>query len=305
MINLLLMNKMLATIGQHEVFSTLNPVELAALSKIIKPKTYQAGEVIFDVNKRPNYLFYIKKGSLTLHLTNNEYKTLLPGQIFGEIGIINNTFRSGTVIAAEPTETICICGTRLFQEEFIPPAIALKIVRALGKRITDYLRSKEQISTKELIEQGETEYIEFKSTLRWNLFSNKKDKAIEHAALKTLAAFMNTAGGILIIGVADDGEILGLKNDQFPNHDKLLLNLTNLIKDRIGELHIQFLHFSIEKILEKHILRIDCMPANIPAYLKHEKLEHFYIRTGPATTDLRLSQVYSYVRDRFDKKTVL
>jgi CRP-like cAMP-binding protein len=295
------MEKLLKLIGQHEVFAALSPRELKTLAPIIHQQTYEEGAVLFDINQRANYLFYIESGSFILHLANNEYKTLQAGQLFGEIGIINEDFRSGTVWAAEDSTVIGINGTSLFKEEEVNPAIALKIVRALGRRIIKYLRSKEQISTQELIELGETEHVEFKSTLRWNLFTDKKDKAIEHAALKTIAAFMNAEGGTLIVGVADDGEILGLKRDQFSSHDKLLLHLTKLIKDRIGTLHIPFLNFSVENITNKNILRIDCLPATHPAYLKDGNDEHFYIRTGPATTDLKLSKVYDYIKGRFER----
>lgn len=102
----------------------------------------------------------------------------------------------------------------------------------MGKRVTNYLRSIQQTSTQELILKGENERVEFKSTLRWNLRAEKKDKAITHASLKTIAAFLNTDGGILLIGVADEGTLLGLNNDKFENEDKLLLFLTNTIKSQ-------------------------------------------------------------------------
>ena len=294
------MEEILQIIGQHEVFSALTKKELSSLTSILQEKTYAAKELVFDTHQEAIHLYFIKSGQLSLKLTNNEYKTLGVGQLFGEVAIINSDFRTGSVTALVPTELISICGERLFEEEFIPPKVALKIVRALSKRITNYLRSKEQISTKEIITQGENDYVEFKSTLRWNLYTKKKDKAIENAALKTMAAFMNSNGGILIIGVDDAGNTLGLENDQFSNHDKLLLHLTSLVKERIGVIQIKFLHFSIERINEKDLLRIDCTPAISPVYVTDGKTDHFYIRTGPSTTNLRLSKVYDYIRERFE-----
>ena len=46
-------------------------------------------------------------------------------------------------------------------------------------------------------------------------------------------AFCNTTGGELLIGVADDKAILGIQHDQFPNDDKFLLHLRNLLLERI------------------------------------------------------------------------
>lgn len=295
------MDPSLSLISTHEVFATLDKTELFSLSKILEDVTFQEGEVIFDTSQSPRFLYFIKQGSLQLKLANNESKTLLPGQLFGEIGLLNANFRTGIVTALETTQLIKVCGTDLFRADIIPAKVALKIVRTLSKRITTYLRTKEQISTKEIIDFGESSYVEFKSTLRWNLHTQTKDKRMEKVVLKTIAAFLNSNGGTLLIGVADDGKILGLDNDQFINHDKLLLHLTALIKDRIGALYLKFLHFTLEQIENKSILRVDCVPSTIPAYINDGQRDYFYIRTGPSTTDMRLSKVYDYIKERFYK----
>jgi predicted HTH transcriptional regulator len=69
-------------------------------------------------------------------------------------------------------------------------------------------------NAEELIKRGESKSLEFKSTLRWSLKENRRDdKGVTHAALKTIAAFLNTEGGDLLIGVADDGSIVGIERD--------------------------------------------------------------------------------------------
>jgi GTPase len=89
---------------------------------------------------------------------------------------------------------------------------------------------------------GETNAVEFKSTLRTNLHTGLVDDKIQVSALKTIAGFMNAKGGTLLVGVADDGEVLGLTSDGFENGDKLQLHLVGLIRDRIGDV---FRHTSI------------------------------------------------------------
>src|SRR5206468_507726 len=90
--------------------------------------------------------------------------------------------------------------------------------RAFGEAIKNflfdqYLRAHRQ--AEELIKRGESKTLEFKSTLRWNLKENRQDdKGVTHAVLKTIAAFLNTEGGDLLIGVADDGLIVGIERDQ-------------------------------------------------------------------------------------------
>jgi len=293
-------NPLLNKIKTHPVFTDLEEDELLILDKIVDRIVYEPGAIVFDASKTPSFLYYIESGNFILHLSNNDFIHLNPGQLMGEIGVINNDFRSGTVTATEHSSVIRICGSRLFKSEYVPAAISLKVVRALSKQITNYLRSQQQVSTKELIALGENDQVEFKSSLRWNLYTRKKDKAMETAVIKTLAGFMNSEGGMLLIGVADNGKILGLKSDQFQNSDKALLHLTSLIKSRIGALFLKFIHFSIEEIEKKQILRIDCLPATRPAYVAEGKEDHFYIRTGPSTTNLNLRQVTSYIHERFN-----
>ena len=74
-----------------------------------------------------------------------------------------------------------------------------------GSRSRGQQDATDKPATGELIDVGESGEVEFKSTLRWHLHAERMDKEIEHASLKTIAAFLNTAGGTLLIGVNDDG----------------------------------------------------------------------------------------------------
>lgn len=289
----------LTALYSHELFTQLSQEDIDSLTRIVEVRNFEPDEVVFDTNMRPDYLFMVEEGRFRLSLHDNTHKDLLPGELFGEIGIINKDFRSGSVRAVEPSRLACIKGEKLFDKAYVRPELSLLILRTLARIITGYLRSKVQITTEELIQQGETDQVEFKSTLRWNLYSDKKDPKIEHAVLKTIAAFMNTKGGTLLVGVADDGEVLGLKNDKFQNHDKLLLHFTKLIKDKIGTTFTNYLNTNIEKVGEGYILRVDCQSAPKPAYVNGGEQDFFYIRTGPSTTSVRMSKVYGYIRERF------
>lgn len=292
-------------LSQHPIFESLDKAEMESIADIVSRKSFKKDEKLFDTAGIPNFLFFIESGKFEVLLSNNERIELSSGQMIGEIAVINGDFRSGSANAMEDSTVIQICGTRLFKDEFVEPKVALKIVRALSKKITSYLRSKEQISTRELLEIGENDQVEYKSSLRWNIHIQKKDKNIENASLKTIAAFLNSSGGTLLIGVADDSSIVGLEADTFESNDHLLLHISTLIKDRISPLHAKYIHLSIEAIEgppgseTQSILRVDCKAANSPAYLDTGKEEHFYIRTGPATTNLKASEIYPYIKSRF------
>ncbi len=151
---------------------------------------------------------------------------------------------------------------------------------------------------KALIVEGESDHVEFKSTMRWNLRADKPGKEIEKAWLKSVVAYLNTGGGFLIIGLADDGEILGLENDKFPNDDKFLLHFDNLVKQHIGLEFATYIKAEIRHLGEKQVLLVACDRCPEPVYLKMGEKEDFYIRMGPSTRPLPGSRVIDYLKER-------
>jgi hypothetical protein len=155
----------------------------------------------------------------------------------------------------------------------------------------------------ELINKGESYNLEFKSTLRWNIKAERKDPAIEHASLKTITAFLNSSGGILLIGVQDDGSILGTELDKFENEDRYLLHLWNLIKSSMGQDIGQFIDVSVEKHDGKQLIKIVCSRSSRPVFLKQKGFgEEFFIRLGPSSASLDISEALKYISDRFSEK---
>jgi len=142
-----------------------------------------------------------------------------------------------------------------------------------------------------LIDSGESDRLEFKSTMRWNLKADKAGKEIELAWLKTVVAYLNTDGGTIIIGVDDDGNVLGLESDDFPNEDKFMLHFNNLIDQHIGLAMAKHIRADSAPIEGKSIFVIECGKATEPVYLRLGKDEKFYVRVGPSSRALSVSEV--------------
>jgi type I restriction enzyme R subunit len=156
-------------------------------------------------------------------------------------------------------------------------------------------------STDEIVSRGEGDTTEFKSTLRVNLHTNEPDPQIEYAAMKTIAAFLNSReGGILVIGVKDDGEALGVEADGFPNEDKMNLHLVNLIKARLGAASMLNIKPHFEDYKGKRILIVDCLSSSSPVYLKNGNIEEFYIRAGASSAALPASEMTNYIQQRYN-----
>ncbi len=151
-----------------------------------------------------------------------------------------------------------------------------------------------------LISTGESENLEFKSTLRTNLQTGEVDKRMEKAVLKTLVAFMNSDGGTLLIGIADDGSICGIDMESFDNRDKLNLHLTNLISSMIGNEFLPYISFNLIDFEEENaaVMRVKCESCEKPVFLREGKTEIFYVRSGPSSVELTGMNLINYVNNR-------
>ena len=152
----------------------------------------------------------------------------------------------------------------------------------------------------EVVGAGENDRVEFKSTLRRNLHTQKRDDRIEHAVLKTLAAFLNTRGGTLVIGVADDGTALGIGEDGFPNTDKMMLHLNNLVEARLGAGRFPLIRPYVRRYGGQEVLVVLCEASGEGVWLKDKdgKRERFFLRTASATNELPGSDAMRYIEKR-------
>jgi hypothetical protein len=155
------------------------------------------------------------------------------------------------------------------------------------------------VTAAQLAATGESDQVEFKATLRINQHTGQKDPRMELAVLKTLAGFVNTNGGSLVVGVRDDGTPLGIEADQFESEDKMGLHLVNLVNGRMGPHIMTFMHMRFDEYEDRRVMMIECHKSTKPVFVKDGDAEHFYIRTGPSTTQLTPSQTQDYIQQRW------
>lgn len=150
-----------------------------------------------------------------------------------------------------------------------------------------------------LITSPESKTLEFKQTLSVDVRKNEKQKYIEIASLKTMAGFLNSDGGTLLVGVSDNQEPLGLEDEISRFHkgstDKLLLHFKNLLRRYIGEEFYPLLDYRIVHFGGKSILRVDCKRSDQPCFIGDD----FYVRINPATDKLTGPTMLQYVSTRF------
>jgi hypothetical protein len=151
----------------------------------------------------------------------------------------------------------------------------------------------------DLISKSESASLEFKSSLRWDYFQKKRTDDVELAVLKTLAAFLNTDGGTLIIGVDDKHAVLGLENDyrivRNKNRDGFELCLNDLVSNKIGRCFCQYIHSTFHRVGDLDICRVEVEPSPKPVYVNTDTETDFYIRTGNSTQKLNTKDAIDYI----------
>ncbi len=170
--------------------------------------------------------------------------------------------------------------------------------RELKEQASGGFRDYSEADLSSLLQTGESDQVEFKSTLRWNLHTDKTDKKIENACLKTVAAFLNTDTGVLFIGVDDEGNVLGLEKDRFANEDKALLHWNSLLKAHLGVEFMPLIRSRFYSVSGQRILVVQCQRSSQPVFFRRENEESFFARTGNGTHQLKPSEVLAYMEQR-------
>lgn len=190
-------------------------------------------------------------------------------------------------------------GARLVQEFgalFIVPSI-IDTVEAGNDQTSSVQVLQDQIA------QDETSDLEFKSSLRWDYHRSTVHKDVEEATIKTVAAFLNTGGGTLVIGVDDQGHVLGLANDyqsfRKKNRDGFGLHLMTLISNSLGKSVCCHVHPVFSTVEELEICKVKVEACPFPVYAGEEAL--FYIRTGNQTQRLNPKEAVEYIKYHWSK----
>ena len=178
--------------------------------------------------------------------------------------------------------------------------IALSLMFMVRQRIFQLTGRKDKLEEiRELIAAGENQQVEFKSTLRWDLRQFKPNKALEDVIAKTIAGFMNTQGGHLIIGIDDEGSILGLEQDygtlKKPGKDGFEQYIMQLVSLKFGTHFCPLVKVAFYQFEEKDICYVRVHKSQKPVYLNLGDRSHFFIRTGNGTRELDMPEALEYL----------
>ncbi len=179
--------------------------------------------------------------------------------------------------------------------------------------ITEMHTDQGKVSITDMIADGEHSELEFKSSMRWDTRQNCPNTDLEKIILKTIAAFNNGygEGGTLIIGVGDQGNILGLENDistlKGDDTDAYELHLKNLIKTAFGsEYEASSVNIRFNEIDGENICLVNVLKGTSPLYVESSgengvKSEKFFYRSGNSSEQIIVpSEINHYITKRFN-----
>jgi hypothetical protein len=194
----------------------------------------------------------------------------------------------------------------LTDEEFTHILSAFPLVSDKAKQdaLEAFLNLSPDIEITVLIANGETDQVEFKQAAFRNPFTGKKDDKLKLNIIETVAAFMNTSGGSLLIGLTDTGKVEGVEleyaeaNAKKNNWDGYQLGLADILKDWL-KIPTPFAYYKISAhlVAGKTICRIEVQPAPEAVYVE----DRFYIRDGNRHRELRGADLVKYVTEHWKK----
>ena len=156
-----------------------------------------------------------------------------------------------------------------------------------------------------LIARGESGTLEFKSSLRWDLRENRVNHALEAVVLKTLAGYMNSDGGMLLIGVADDATIVGLDHDyqtlKKKDRDGFEQFLMTAISTKMGTAACDLVRIDFHSLDDRDVCRIMVAPSRRAVYVRDGVNPKLYLRTGVMTRELNVEEAINYTSERRSK----
>ncbi|MCF6241388.1 MAG: ATP-binding protein [Bacteroidales bacterium] len=273
---------------EYSAYSSLNP-----FYRIKLPEVAKAVEMWLDNQKDTvnTVAFKIKRNNYWA-----KFKFLNKQKPFYLMGIVVSEKSINSKIGKNNIQILLLSTIILLAGALLMVLVIIRSNRRLRELQKTEIREnfiKEDIKKLARLPEGKT--LEFKSTIRYNLHTEKNDKAIEFAWIKGVAAFLNTEGGVLLIGVNDDGEFTGIEKDGFENEDKALLHIKNLVSKNIGVEYMKFITMFTAVIEEKTIIALVCKQSSKPAYMKNGGEEQFYVRVGPSSTKLSITQTVEHI----------
>lgn len=186
-----------------------------------------------------------------------------------------------------------------------PQGVDLSTAEELDDVEEQVIKQADDIEIMELVSMPESQTLEFKSSMRYDLKEGGANKALEQVIVKSVSGLMNSQGGVLLIGVGDSGEVTGIEKDisMLPKRhdlDGYENHLTTLLEQGIGAAATSNVRVRFEQTEGKPICRVTVKAGSSPVWTKIKGQEDtLFVRLNNSTRPLGSKEAYDYISQHF------
>jgi len=159
----------------------------------------------------------------------------------------------------------------------------------------------------QLLSSDESAVLEFKSSFRVpvgephpEVTKKELESRLEASTLKTIAAFLNTRGGTLVIGAGEGGKVIGIEVDYPRVHGDCLdgwrLTFDNIVARDLGSEVMNHIRLALEPVGGRTVAVVRCQRREEPTWLKGE----FFIRRTASTARLSPQATVAWLHERWN-----
>ena len=134
-----------------------------------------------------------------------------------------------------------------------------------------------------------------------HITGKKKDDNIRHAFLKEVAAFLNTKGGTVLVGVSDDQRVTGIECDNFRDTESYERTMSEVIASSLGEVAATLTQIKIHDYDGEKICAVKCEKSPKPIYCEFKNFgQETFVRYGNVTSKPPPKEWVAYCKLRFE-----
>jgi CRP/FNR family transcriptional regulator, cyclic AMP receptor protein len=261
------------------LFSLLDDDERATLAEIIELKRFDKGETIFAYGDPGEAVFVVHSGTVQVYVENTEGEKIIlaenpPGELFGEISLLDGGARTATAVAVDDTECLVLDRARLLELITKHPHAAMDLLTVMGRRLR---------STDELLRTHVTRNLNVEEEERITFGERVADRV---AAFGGSWTFIILFGWVLVAWMAVNllaaarGAAHGLSPDK-STFDPFPFILLNLVLSTLAALQAPVIMMSQNRQVTKDRLKADLeYQVNLKAELEvaqlHSKVDRIY-----------------------------
>jgi CRP-like cAMP-binding protein len=131
-------------LSRVNLFRSLNQKQIAQLARSATMQTYQPGQVIVAQGESGRGLYVLASGRAEVRKESRAQESVAlnllgPGQVFGEMALLDDAQRSASVVAQETSQCLVLAKQDFLAALEVHPEIAVPVLRIISRRLRDTL----------------------------------------------------------------------------------------------------------------------------------------------------------------------